>query len=103
MLGSSPIIIVSPEGNNPKLINYNNFLSYGANFIAVKDFGSRQLMKEVIDLFREYYMLRIPSRREKIDKYMDFFESLFALTEGRLYIKFPWNKLKVVKNGISFG
>lgn len=79
---------------NPKLINYNNFLSYGANFFAVKDFGSRELMKEVIDLFREYYMLRIPSRREEIDKYMDLFESLFSLSKGRLYIKFPWNKFK---------
>lgn len=80
---------------NPKLKNYNNFLSYGANYVAVKDFGSRQLMKEVIDLFREYYMLRVPSRKEEIDKYLAFFESLFALAEGRLYIKFPWNKLKM--------
>ncbi len=79
---------------NPKLTTYNEFLSYGANFFAVKDFGSKQLMREVIDLFREYYMLRIPSRREEIGKYMDLFESLFGLAKGRLYIKFPWNKLK---------
>jgi hypothetical protein len=51
-------------------------------------------MKEVIDLFREYYMLRIPSRKEEINKYMALFERLFVLVRGRLYIKIPWNKLK---------
>lgn len=79
---------------NPNLINYKNFLSYGANYLAAKDFGSKQLMKEVIEIFREYYMLRLPSRREEIAKYMALFECLFAIAEGRLYIKIPWNKLK---------
>lgn len=79
---------------NPNLKSYSNFLSYGANYIAVKDFGSSSLMKEVIDLFREYYMLRIPSRKEEINKYMALFERLIVLVRGRLYIKIPWNKLK---------
>ncbi len=79
---------------NPKLKSYSEFLSYGANYIAVKDFGSRKLIKEVIDLFRDYFILRIPSRKEEIDKYMDLFECLFTLAEGKLYTKITWNTLK---------
>ena len=79
---------------NPNLINYKNFLSYGANHLAAKDFGSKQLMKEVIEIFTEYYVLRLPSRKEEITKYLELFECLFAFAEGRLYIKIPWNKFK---------
>jgi len=79
---------------NPSLKIYDSFLRYPVNCIAVKDFGSKPLIEDFIALFKNYYSLRVPSRKKEVMSYLDFYKCLFFLSKGRLYIKFSWNTLK---------
>ncbi len=86
---------------NTDLPNYNKFLSYWSNYVAVLDFGSKPLIAEAIQRFKDYYSLRVSSRKEEISQYLNLVEQLFSLSEGKLYTKFPWNKLITTLRSIS--
>ncbi|MHA1196360.1 MAG: hypothetical protein ACTSRH_10495 [Promethearchaeota archaeon] len=75
---------------NPNLMTYKKFLLKAANYIAVKDFGSKVLMYEVINNFKQYYTLRISLKKIEIDIYLNCFKILFEITEGKLYKKIRW-------------
>lgn len=91
---------------NPELKDYQDFLINAANYFVVPDFGSKVLMKEVIEKFKTYYTLRVSSRKKEIKLFLDCFEILFRLTEGKLYKKIPGglfnNKIESVENNGEF-
>ncbi len=86
---------------NPELPNYNKFLSYWSNFVAILDFGSKSLIAEAMQRFKDYYCLRVSSRKEEINQYLNLIEGLFSLSEGKLYNKFSWNRLVTTLRSIS--
>jgi len=78
---------------NHELVNYTAFLKNAANYVAVLDYGSTELIAEVINLFTQYYSLRVPDMATEIGTTLQYFEILFELARGRFYKKVPWNVL----------
>ncbi len=86
---------------NPELKLYQNFLRKAVNYIPVPDFGSKELMYEVIEKLKQYYCFRVKSLSPEIHSYLDCFQVLFEFAEGKMYKKFSWNFLHKKLESVS--
>ncbi len=65
---------------DPKLSMLSCFLLYFPNHIAAFDFGSRILIRDLLTLFKNYYTLRVPSKKAEIEE---------SIKDTRNYLNLP--------------
>ena len=64
------------------------------NYIGIFDFGSFKLIDDLISLFTTYYIKRVPSKTDEIQKNLLCFGELMKLAEGKTFQKLRYNTLK---------
>ncbi|MEE9377779.1 MAG: hypothetical protein V3V33_07050 [Candidatus Lokiarchaeia archaeon] len=78
---------------DPKLKWLPGYCKKGANYFWFLDFGSHDLINEFIRLFKEYFCLRVPLKKEEIETTLDCYSVLFKLSEGKFYSEIKWKEL----------
>lgn len=83
-------------------LTISKFMTETLNLSGFQFLSSKRQIGDIITVFQDYFVNRIPSRKTEIKEYLLCFGELLKFAEGRLYLKVRTQKIvDILKNATS--